>query len=33
MKISLDEIIDLDSSNDGISGFLKLSKEIKKKKI
>ena len=29
----LDEIIDLDSTNDGISGFLKLSKEIKKRKF
>ncbi len=27
----LDEIIDLDSTKDGISGFLKLSKEIRKK--
>ena len=27
----LDEIINLDASNDGISGFLKLSKEIKKR--
>ena len=29
----LDEIIDLDSTNDGISGFFKLSKEIKKKNL
>ena len=29
----LDEIINLDSTNDGISGFLKLSKEIKKRKF
>ena len=29
----MDEIIDLDSANDGISGFLKLSKEIKKRKF
>ncbi len=29
----LDEIISLDSTNDGISGFLKLSKEIKKRKF
>ena len=29
----LDEIIDLDSTNDGISGFFKLSKEIKKRKF
>ena len=27
----LDEVINLDPSNDGISGFLKLSKEIKKR--
>ena len=29
----LDEIIDLDSTNDGISGFFNLSKEIKKRKF
>ena len=29
----LDEIIDLNSSNDGISGFFNLSKEIKKRKF
>ena len=29
----LSEIINLDASNDGISGFLKLSKEIKKRKF
>tara|TARA_B100001057_G_scaffold493630_1_gene588497 strand:+ start:148 stop:1092 length:945 start_codon:yes stop_codon:yes gene_type:complete len=29
----LDEIIDLDSTNDGISGFFTLSKEIKKRKF
>ncbi len=29
----LDEIIDLDSTNDGISGFFKLSKEIKERKF
>ena len=29
----LDEIIDLDTTNDGISGFFKLSKEIKKRKF
>ena len=29
----LDEIIDLDSANDGIRGFFKLSKEIKKRKF
>ena len=29
----LDEIIVLDSNNDGVSGFLKLSKEIKKRKF
>ena len=29
----LNEIINLDASNDGISGFLKLSKEIKKRKF
>ena len=29
----LDEIINLDSSNDGVSGFFKLSKEIKKRKF
>ena len=29
----LDEIINLDSSNDGVSGFFKLSKEIKEKKF
>ena len=29
----LDEIIDLDSTNDGISGFFNLSKEIKRRKF
>ena len=29
----LDEIIDLDSTNDGIRGFFKLSKEIKRRKF
>ena len=29
----LDEIIDLDSTNDGIAGFFNLSKEIKKRKF
>ena len=29
----LDEIINLDSTNDGISGFFKLSKEIKRRKF
>ena len=32
-KNFLDEIINLDSTNDGISGFFKLSKEIKRRKF